>query len=263
MPTCSWGVCHLPNSVGLENIEILWNRRTPQPKQQPNPRKIRLKVAFWATFSHSESIFVGWDWFYIGNRVPENLNQPNSPHTPYSICCSSCDGYTRVILHVFQVAGPPVELTTFSEVQTFPDVHLIPATGMFHWSSINSGVVWLVEGEGEGLGLVRFVSHAGSVNRRRAKYWWTPPNVCRSAEISQQRSSPAGLKCSSGSWCSSCVYYCIMPCSLPSCIRHITILYCRCLPLTLYYCTVFSCDYFFPFHPLSSPFYSLSLLVVT
>ena len=42
---------------------------------QPNPRKIRLKTVksgLWATFSHSKEIFVGWNWFYIGNRLQKN-----------------------------------------------------------------------------------------------------------------------------------------------------------------------------------------------
>ena len=30
---------------------------------QPNPIKIMLKSGIWATFSHSEYFFVGWDWF--------------------------------------------------------------------------------------------------------------------------------------------------------------------------------------------------------
>ena len=62
--------------VGLENISILlWNRRNSPTQGQLNPRKIRLKVAFWVTFSHSKYFFVGWDWFYIGNRLQET--QPN------------------------------------------------------------------------------------------------------------------------------------------------------------------------------------------
>ena len=39
---------------------------------QPNPRNIRSKRANWATFSPTaNNFFVGWDWFYIGNRPQE------------------------------------------------------------------------------------------------------------------------------------------------------------------------------------------------
>ena len=53
------------------NMNIIMKPPSNSPTQgQPNPRKIRLKVAFWATFSLcSKYFFVGWDWFYTGNRL--------------------------------------------------------------------------------------------------------------------------------------------------------------------------------------------------
>ena len=39
--SCHSGVCGLPNSVGLKNIQVsLWNRRTPQLKADPTQKKI-------------------------------------------------------------------------------------------------------------------------------------------------------------------------------------------------------------------------------
>ena len=47
---------------------------TNSPTQgQPNPRKKQAKSGNWAIFPHSKVFFVGWDWFYIGNR----LQKPN------------------------------------------------------------------------------------------------------------------------------------------------------------------------------------------
>ena len=37
----------------------------------PYPRKIRLKVVFGSFFPTAKVFFVGWDWFYIGNRLQE------------------------------------------------------------------------------------------------------------------------------------------------------------------------------------------------
>ena len=59
-----WGVYDSPDSVGLEAKRILQSsRRTLRPK------KNQAKNGIWATFSHSKHFFVGWDWFYIGNRL--------------------------------------------------------------------------------------------------------------------------------------------------------------------------------------------------
>ena len=44
----------------------------PRPTQ---PKKTQVESGIWVTFSHSEYFFVGWDWFYIGNRLREI--QPN------------------------------------------------------------------------------------------------------------------------------------------------------------------------------------------
>ena len=64
----------------LRYTRLCWVRKhvnatmkpTNSPTQgQPNPRKIRLKVAFWAAFSHRKYFFVGWDSFYIGGRLRE------------------------------------------------------------------------------------------------------------------------------------------------------------------------------------------------
>ena len=44
----------------------------PRPTQ---PKKNQVESGIWATFSRSKYFFVGWDWFYIGNRLKET--QPN------------------------------------------------------------------------------------------------------------------------------------------------------------------------------------------
>ena len=56
----------------------------PNPKANPNPRKIRLKSGIWATFSHSKQFFVGWDWFYIGNRLQERQTNKIIRKEPYT-----------------------------------------------------------------------------------------------------------------------------------------------------------------------------------
>ena len=40
---------------------------------QPNPRKIRLEAAFGPLFPETNTWYflVGWDWFYVGNRLQE------------------------------------------------------------------------------------------------------------------------------------------------------------------------------------------------
>ena len=40
----------------------------PTPTQ---PKENWVKSGIWNTFSHSNYLFVGWDWFYIGNRRQE------------------------------------------------------------------------------------------------------------------------------------------------------------------------------------------------
>ena len=62
------------------NVNIIMKPFNSPTQGQPNPRKNRLKVAIGAaTFSHSKYFFVGWDWFYIGNRLPDQIlpKQPN------------------------------------------------------------------------------------------------------------------------------------------------------------------------------------------
>ena len=54
-----------------------WAKAT-QPK-----KKIGLKWHLGHFFSHSKQFFVGWDWFYIGNRLQETYEtQPKSAQTP-------------------------------------------------------------------------------------------------------------------------------------------------------------------------------------
>ena len=53
----------------------------PNPRPTPNPRKIRLRSGIWATFSQSKCFFVGWDWFYIGNRLQETYPNQISANT--------------------------------------------------------------------------------------------------------------------------------------------------------------------------------------
>ena len=59
--------CDVPNSV---DFIMLKPTNSPQPKANPTQEK-EVKSGIWATFSHSEYFFVGWDWFYIGNRLQE------------------------------------------------------------------------------------------------------------------------------------------------------------------------------------------------
>ena len=44
----------------------------PTPNAKPNPRKNQAKSGIWATFFATANNFsLGWDWFYIGNRLQE------------------------------------------------------------------------------------------------------------------------------------------------------------------------------------------------
>ena len=59
---------------------------TNSPTQgQSNPRKIRFKVTFGATFSHSKYFFVGWEWFYVGNKSTRNPNPTKFPAKKHPI----------------------------------------------------------------------------------------------------------------------------------------------------------------------------------
>ena len=96
LPFVHWNFC--PTAVILYNTvfaiyQILLNFKTYryhyETDELPNPRptqpkKNQVKKDIWVTFSHSIKFFVGWDWFYIGNRPPgtRNLTQPNSLQTP-------------------------------------------------------------------------------------------------------------------------------------------------------------------------------------
>ena len=41
------------------------------PKPNPNQEQLGQKVAFGPLFPTANNFFVGWDWFYVGNRLPE------------------------------------------------------------------------------------------------------------------------------------------------------------------------------------------------
>ena len=46
---------------------------------QPNPQKIRLKVASGQLFPAANVFFVCWDWLHIGNRLQETQPNQNCP----------------------------------------------------------------------------------------------------------------------------------------------------------------------------------------
>ena len=54
-----------------KHIDIIMKPTNSPTQGQPNPRKFRFKSGIWATFSQSNFFFVGWDCFYIGNRLQE------------------------------------------------------------------------------------------------------------------------------------------------------------------------------------------------
>ena len=51
----------------------------------PTPRKTGLKVVFGSLFSDSKEFFVGWDWFFVGNRLQQT--QPNQILREHPITC--------------------------------------------------------------------------------------------------------------------------------------------------------------------------------
>ena len=58
---------------------------TNSPTQaNPTRERVHMSKAAWATFCHSNELFVGLDRFYIGNRLHENLpNQILRKHPNY------------------------------------------------------------------------------------------------------------------------------------------------------------------------------------
>ena len=69
-----------------KHINITMKPTSSPTQGQRNPRKNRLKSGVWATLSHSKYFFVGWDLFYIGNRLQETPpNQILHKH-PYILC---------------------------------------------------------------------------------------------------------------------------------------------------------------------------------
>ena len=67
---------------GWKTYKYIMKPANSPTQGQPNPRKNRLKAAFGPLFSHSKQFFVGWDWFYIGNRLQETQPNRNSPEAP-------------------------------------------------------------------------------------------------------------------------------------------------------------------------------------
>ena len=62
-PKCCW--------VG-KHVNIITKPTNSPTQGQPNPiLGHKLKVAFGPLFSHSNYFFVGWDWFYAGNRLQD------------------------------------------------------------------------------------------------------------------------------------------------------------------------------------------------
>ena len=62
--------------LGGKTHKYHYEKPTNLPAQgQPNPRKIGQKWHLGHFFPQQFFFFVGWDWFYIGNRLQET--QPN------------------------------------------------------------------------------------------------------------------------------------------------------------------------------------------
>ena len=57
-------------------------------RSQPNPRKVRLKVAFGPPFP-TANIF-SWVGIDFRKQTTRNPTQPNSPQTPYFFCVGLC-----------------------------------------------------------------------------------------------------------------------------------------------------------------------------
>ena len=75
-PLLSWTTCkHYYETDELPNAS------------QPNPRKKMLKVVFGPLFPIANTFPIGWNWFYIGNRLQET--QPNQilRKHPYNWYC--------------------------------------------------------------------------------------------------------------------------------------------------------------------------------
>ena len=65
-----------------KHTNIVMNPTNSPTQRQPDPRNIRLKVAIWATFSHSEQFFGGWGFILDRKQTTRNPTQPNYPQTP-------------------------------------------------------------------------------------------------------------------------------------------------------------------------------------
>ena len=64
---------------------------------QPNPRKKWLKVAFGPLFPITNIFFVGWDWFYVGNRLRETFPKQILRKHPSGISYSALLTYWSII----------------------------------------------------------------------------------------------------------------------------------------------------------------------
>ena len=87
----SWLLCSPVNRVfAIYQILLGWKtcKYYYETDELPNPRPTQpKKKSGWKWrlghfFPTAKWFFVGWDWFYIGNRLQENLTQPSSPQTP-------------------------------------------------------------------------------------------------------------------------------------------------------------------------------------
>ena len=96
---------------------FLWNRRTPQPQGQPNPRKKWVKKGRLGHFFSpaANNFSVGWDWFFFRKQTTRNPTEPNYRQT--SCCTGTLAGLARFICTlVYNTQGvtpPPLVLTNF------------------------------------------------------------------------------------------------------------------------------------------------------
>ena len=83
---------------GRKHVNIIMKPTNSPTQGQPNPKKIRLKVAFGPLFPTAKYFFGGLGLVLYRKQTARNQTQPNSPQTPFCCqpwCIRRCHPYAR------------------------------------------------------------------------------------------------------------------------------------------------------------------------
>ena len=130
---------HDPRNI--KHIKVIMKPTNSPPTQRPTPpKKDKVKKRAFGPLFYSpqqNNFFVGWDWFYIGNRLQDNLTQRNSPQTPY---------YSTIVTSATRRGGRgqsyEVNETAGSCDRTFDRHHTSKSATVLASNSLRSDVVF-------------------------------------------------------------------------------------------------------------------------